>query len=92
MIPKKQNARELKDFRLISLLKSVHKIITKVLMLGFKLVMKSIIFQSQSTFIERRKILDSVLIANECIENKKLTGTKGVIYKLDLEKAYDCVN
>jgi len=33
-----------------------------------------------------------VLIANECIEDRRLAGKNGAMCKLDLEKAYDCVN
>lgn len=46
----------------------------------------------QSTFIEGRQILDSVLIANECIKDRKIFGRIGLICKLDLKKAYDHVN
>lgn len=45
LIPKKSNATELKDFRPISLLSSVYKIIVKVLMSRLKSVMKNIISQ-----------------------------------------------
>lgn len=47
LILKKRNARELKDFRSISLLSSIYKIISKVLIPRLNLVMKDIISWSQ---------------------------------------------
>jgi hypothetical protein len=92
LIPKVHGAREIKDFRPISLVGGIYKIIAKVLANRMRRVMDRVILKPQYAFVKGRQILDSVLIANECLDSQIKCGEPGVLCKLDMEKAYDHVD
>ena len=92
LISKKNGASNIQDFRPISLVGSVYKILAKVLANRLKEVLEQLISESQNSFVGDRQILDSVLIVNECVDSRMKSKIAGVICKLDIEKAYDHVN
>ena len=92
MVPKKEGADDFKDFRPISLVGSLYKLIAKVLGNRLKKVMNRLVNKAQNAFVEGRQILDASLIANEVIDSMTRRKEKGILCKLDIEKAYDKLN
>ena len=92
LIPKKGSAEDLGDFRPISLLGGLYKLLAKVLANRLKKVLERVVSVDQNAFVRGRQILNASLIANEVIDFLHKRKEKGLICKLDIEKAYDSIN
>ena len=82
LIPKKVDAVEVKDFRPISLVGGIYKIISKVLANRLHRVAHGLISDSQNAFVKGRQILDSILIASKCIDSRLKSRVSSVLCKL----------
>jgi len=91
LVPKVRDPSSLDQFRPISLVGVIYKIITKILSRRMKKVMLMIIDDCRSAFISGRGLTDSVVMANEILEEIKLNRRSGLCFKVDFEKAYDSV-
>lgn len=92
LIPKTEKPRELKDYRPISMVGCIYKIIAKLMARRIQKVMSSLIGPLQSSYIEGRQILDGALIASELIDSCKKKNIEASLLKLDFHKAYDSVS
>jgi hypothetical protein len=92
LIPKVDSPQRLNDFRPISLVGSLYKILAKVLANRLRMVIGSVISESQTAFVKDRQILDGILIANEVVDEARKTKKELLLFKVDFEKAYDSVD
>ncbi|CAJ2670936.1 unnamed protein product [Trifolium pratense] len=92
LIPKVDSPQRLNDFRPISLVGSLYKILAKVLANRLRNVMGSVISESQTAFVQGRQILDGILIANEVVDEARRAKKELLHFKVDFEKAYDSVD
>ncbi|KAK3221844.1 hypothetical protein Dsin_008869 [Dipteronia sinensis] len=92
LIPKYSNQESMRDFRPISLVGSMYKVLAKVLANRLKRVMNLVISDSQIAFVYHRQIIDSFAIAEEIIHSWKKDKAWGLLVKLNFEKAYNSVD
>lgn len=57
-----------------------------------KAILPSLISLEQIWFVKGRQILDGIVTAQEAIHLLHSLKAKGILIKLDLSKAYDCLS
>ena len=85
-------AKQVGDFRPISLSNSIYLIIVKALANRLREVINYLVGPAQSTFIPGRQMVDSVVMVEEIVAAWQRRGTKGFMWKLDFVKAYDSID
>ncbi|GJZ30757.1 RNA-directed DNA polymerase, eukaryota [Tanacetum coccineum] len=87
LIPKIMDAKLVTDFRPISLIGCVYKVVTKILANRLAMVISNIVSNIQSAFVSERQIF----IINEVLHWCKRKNKKAMFFKVDFAKAYDSV-
>lgn len=88
LIPKIQNVSRVTDFRPISCLNTMYKVISKLLADRLKSILPSVISHCQSAFMPGRLLSENVLLASEIVQgyNRKNIAPRAMM-KVDLRKA-----
>jgi exonuclease III len=92
LLPKKENAMQIQQYRPICLLNVCFKIFTKVGTNRITGIAESVVQPTQTAFMPGRYILEGVVILHETIHELHRKKLDGVLFKIDFEKAYDKVN
>jgi hypothetical protein len=92
LIPKVNKPSSFGDFRPIALCNLCYKLIAKIIANRIKPILSRTLSGEKLGFLKGRQILDAIGTAHECLHNIKLKKLKALILKLDLKKAYDCIN
>jgi len=82
---------EFKEYRPISLIHGIYKIIEKILSSRLKEVIGSLISDNQTAFIADKLIVDGFMVANKVVYDLKRSRRSGLIFKVDFQKAFDSV-
>jgi hypothetical protein len=91
LIPKLKEANNIKQYRPICLLNVDYKWFTKVLTMRLTPYAEKLISNTQTAFIPGRYILEGVIILHEIVHELRVKKMKGIVLKLDFQKAYDKV-
>jgi hypothetical protein len=91
LLPKKENAVQIQQYRPICLLNVSFKVFTKVATNRISSIAHKIIKPTQTAFMPGRHILEGVVVLHETIHELQKKKLDGVLFKIDFEKAYDKV-
>ncbi|KAI3355603.1 hypothetical protein L3Q82_018440 [Scortum barcoo] len=91
LLPKKGDLQELKNWRLVSLLCTDYKILSKVLACRLREVMASVIHIDQTYCVPGRLISDNVTLIRDVLEVSSSLAVDTGLISIDQEKAFDRV-
>ncbi|MCO5557342.1 hypothetical protein L7F22_010905 [Adiantum nelumboides] len=92
VIPKGQDRLEIRNYRPLTMLNSVYKVMAKALALRIKYVVNQVVHPKQFGFVQGRSIHEAILNVITTIDWAAEQDQDYVMINMDLEKAYDRVS
>jgi hypothetical protein len=92
LLPKKEGAEDVSNFRPISLIHAIAKIIAKMLALRLASFMNDLVSKSQSAFGNKRSIHDNFLYVKNLASRFNKAKILTLLFKLDIWKVFDSVS
>lgn len=92
MIPKREGAEEVKDFRPISIISLIPKIISKLLASRLAKHLPVLVSPNQTAFVKGRQISENFLATREVLQHITFSKEKAVFLKIDFAKAFDSIS
>lgn len=90
LVSKFPGASKVTDFRPISCLNTIYKVISRLLVRRLMPILSTLILPSQTAFVQGRLLLENTVLASELINGyHKNKGTKKITIKVDIAKAFD---
>jgi hypothetical protein len=89
LIPKSTDHARLSNWRPITLLGNIYKILAKTFVERIQAALPNIVRPNQTGFVEGRSILDNVFMAQEALEWAEESDQDFILLLLDFEKAFD---
>lgn len=92
MIPKKEVSVQVADFRPISVMNVVPKLISKILANRLRDFLPTLISPAQTVFIRGRQISENFNTTRALLHHISSSGRQACFIKLDFAKAFDSIN
>lgn len=92
MIPKLEGANAVKDFRPISIINLLPKMISKLLVTRLAKFLPDLVSPNQTAFVQGRQILENFLATHEMLHHISVNKGHVVFLKINFVKTFDTLN
>lgn len=93
LVPKRPGATAITDYRPISCLNTLYKVIARLLVRRIKPLLPSIIVPNQTAFVKGRLIVENTVLAGELVNGyHRKKGPKRITIKVAIAKAFDTLS